>query len=417
MKSSVSLAWLFPLAMCGFAADSVPYLDIAFTSVTRWFGLLALASFLLHRGALFQALRLGTAPMLAAWLAWNVATTLWSQQAELSLVKSLAMVLTAVTFVSGGLYWARSRPDAPLSYLVPFLALTLLAGLPLHGGLVHNSAGVRLYEGLASNPNFLGEVAAISLTYAFYAVYQARQSGDRVALALWLVIAAVLGALLVASGARAAMFSAVPAFMVFAVLMVKRRSLVVLAASLSLLIGVVLVLPDAVTAPFAGPVVNLATKGQPGFLFSRTRTWERSYDKAREGAVAGLGFGVSAGATNDFQLGRLTTGKYTREKSNAQLAMVEETGLIGLAAFVIFLVQSFAALAAGISHAEGRVRIELLFVASLLAGLTIHSAFESWWTAPGSLEAPVFWASIGVAAGLLERLRPVTVSTPLLAPA
>ncbi len=417
MKSSVSLAWLFPLAMCGFAADSVPYLDLAFTSVTRWFGLFALAVFLLYRGALFQALRLSAAPALGAWLAWNVATTLWSQQPELSLVKSLAMALTAITFVSGGLYWARSRPDAPLSYLAPFVALTLLAGLPGSAGLVRNSAGVRLYEGLASNPNFLGEIAAISVTYALYAVYRARQGGDRVALTLWLAIAAVLGGLLIASGARAAMFGALPGLMVFAFLMVKRRSLVIAVACLSLVAGAALVLPEAWTAPLVRPVTSLATKGRPDFLFSRGRTWGRSYDKAREGGATGVGFGVSAGATNEFHIGRLTTGNYTREKSNAQLAMIEETGVIGLAAFAIFLLQSFAGVFAGIGQAQGRARVELLFLASLLVGLVIHSAFESWWTAPGALETPVFWASLGVAAGLLRRPQPVAAGILRPAPA
>ncbi len=417
MKSSVSLAWLFPLAMCGFAAVSVPYLDLAFTSVTRWLALFALTLFLLHRGALFQALRLGAVPALVLWLGWNVATTLWSEQPELSLVKSLAMALTAVTFTSAGLYWARSRPQTPLSYLAPFAVLTLFAALPERGSLVRNSAGVRLYEGLASNPNFLGEIAAISLTYAFYAAYRAHRRADRVSFAMWLAAAAVLGGLLVVSGARAAMFGALPACLVFAFVMVNRRSLVVLAASLALLAGAVLVLPQSVTAPLAKPVESLATKGRADFLFSRARSWGRSYDKAREGGVIGVGFGVSADADGEFHLGRLTTGKYTREKSNAQLAMIEETGLAGLALFAVFLVQVFASLFAGIGRESGSARADLLLLAGLLVGLTIHSAFESWWTAPGSFEAPVFWASIGVAAGLVRRPQGLEAGTMLPAPA
>jgi hypothetical protein len=417
MKSSVSLAWLFPLAMCGFAAVSVPYLDLAFTSVTRWFVVFLLALFLLHRGALFQALRIGAAPALVAWLVWNVATTLWSEQPELSLVKSLAMALTAVTFVSGGLYWARSRQETPLSYLAPFAALTLFAALPDHASVVRNSAGVHLYEGLASNPNFLGEIAAISLTYAFYAAWRARQRADRASFAIWLAIAAALGLLLVISGARAAMLGAVPVCLVFAFVMADRRSLVVLASSLALVVGATLILPDSLTAPLAKPVEKLATKGRSDFLFSRARTWERSYDKAREGGVTGLGFGVSAGAEGEFHLGRLTTGTYTREKSNAQLAMIEETGVVGLAVFLVFLAQVFVSLFAGIGRESGAARVELLLLAGLLTGLTLHSAFESWWTAPGSLEGPVFWASIGVAAGLVRQRPALETGAMLPAPA
>ena len=197
----------------------------------------------------------------------------------------------------------------------------------------------------------------------------------------------------------------------------KRRSLVIAVACLSLVAGAVLILPEDWTAPLVQPVTNLATKGRSDVLFSRARTWERSYDKAEEGGAVGVGFGVSAGATNDFHLGRLTTGNYTREKSNAQLAMIEETGVIGLAMFVVFLLQSLGAVFAGTGDVQGRARTELLFLASLIAGLLIHSAFESWWTAPGSLETPVFWASVGVAAGLLRRRQVAASGVLLPAPA
>jgi hypothetical protein len=405
MKSSVSLAWVFALAMCGFAGAGVAYLDTAFTSSTRWLGVFLLTVFLLHRGALFLAFRLKYSPMLIVWLVWNFLTTLWSEQPLLSLVKSLAMALTTVTFISGGLYWARSKSASPLSYLAPFAALTFFAGLPGTNDFVRNSAGVELYQGHASNPNFLGEIAAISLTYVLFALYRAREPfavSPRSAVRLAATVA--LFALLWLSGSRAAMLCAAPVATVFAMEVLPRRMALLCASCAVLAIATALILPAALTAPLSHPVANWVTKGRSDLLFSRERTWGQSYQKAREGGVTGLGFGVSAGAPSTFDLGQMTTGAYTREKANAQLAMVEETGLVGLALFGFFLLRVFSTLFAGIVGADGRGRAELLFAAALLMGLVIHSAFESWWTAPGSMEGIVFWATLGVASGLLQRL-------------
>ncbi len=403
MKSTVSLTWLFPLAVFGFAAVAVEYLDVAFTSVTRWLALLALALFLLSRGALWEALRQRFAPALACLLAWGVLTTLWSEQPVLSLVKSLAMAFTAITFVSGGIYWVKSHPETPLSYLAPFLALTLFAGLPGLDDVVQNSAGVELYQGMVSNPNFLGEAAAVSLTLALYGLYRARQRGE--GSAFWLIVTIILFGLLLLSGSRAAMLSAAPAAIVFAYGALPRRTVVLSAACVAFAVGAVIVLPPAVTAPLAKPLENLVTKGRHDLLFSRERAWTRSYEKAREGGLAGLGYGVSAGAPATFKLGRLTTGDYTRQKANAQLALIEETGVIGLAAFAFFLVQLFSAAAAGIRRTAGETRLQLLFAIALLAGLVLHSIFESWWTAPGSMGTAVFWATAGVVGGLLRKGR------------
>ncbi len=403
MKSTVSLTWLFPLAVFGFAAVAVEYLDIAFTSVTRWLALFALALFLLYRGALWKALRLRFAPALIVLLAWGVLTTVWSEQPVLSLMKSLAMAVTAITFISGGIYWVKSRPEMPLSYLAPFLALTLFAGLPGLDDVVQNSAGVELYQGMVSNPNFLGIAAAISLTFALYRLHRARRRGK--GSAFWLIVAIVLFALLLLSGSRAAMLAAAPVVIVFVYEALPRRAMVVSATCAAFVAGAVIVLPPALTAPLAKPVENLVTKGRHDLLFSRERTWKRSYDKAREGGLIGLGYGVSAGAPATFRLGQLTTGDYTRQKSNAQLALIEETGAIGLAAFAFFLFQLFSAAIAGMRNTTDETRMQLLFTTALLAGLVLHSVFESWWTAPGSMGTAVFWATAGVVGGLLRKSR------------
>ena len=408
MKLSVSLAWLFPLTICGFAAAGVGGLDAAFTTSTRWLGLLALALFLLSRRQWLQGMRLNYAPALVGWLTWNIATTLWSEHPALSLVKSSAMALSVITLVSGGFYWVRSRPGSPLSYLAPLAGVALFAGLAGAGSFVWNSAGVRLYRGLSSNANYLGMLAAVSLTYPLFALHRARARRESwLIFAFWLLVALALAALLWLSGSRAAALAAATLVLAFSIAATPRRVVFRSAVCVIFVAGAVLLSPAKVTTAVSRPIVSFATKGRPDVLFSRRTVWGRSARAAREGGVAGLGFGVNAGAPGKFQIGDLTTGGYARQKANSQLAIIEETGLIGLAAYVIVLTQLFATLLVGLGRVDSSVRVELFLVVGALAGMVIHSVFEGWGTSPGSMESVLFWATAGVGGGLLRlpRLR------------
>lgn len=402
MKSSVSLAWLFPLAICGFAAINVAYLDVAFTTVTRWVAPALLALFLLFRRDLFGLFRLNYWPTLVGWLIWNIATTFWSEQPLLSLAKSLAMASTVVIFIGGGTYWARSRPGSSLSYLLPLVGIALFAGLPGMVSLVRNSAGVQLYRGLALNPNDLGEYASISFIYVLYAIHDlwARNRG-RLAIASWGLIAVALLALVWISGSRESLLCLVPVSLAFLVAVVSRRAVVLSSLGAAFVVGCVLLLPPNTTAPLSRPVMSFAMKGRSDLLFSRRHFWARSYRAAIAGGVAGLGFGVNAGKPVHFEPRLLTARASVRAKANSQLAMIEETGLIGFAAFMAVLIQMFPPLLAGIRRANGTRRMELLLLAGILVSLSIRSVFESWWTAPGSLDSVLFWATAGVAGGLV----------------
>src|SRR5262249_40536412 len=97
-------------------------------------------------------------------------------------------------------------------------------------------------------------------------------------------------------------------------------------------------------------VIVKNTRGDDAF-FSRRATWEKTYDAAKEGGVLGVGYGVSAGFS-DYSFG-LTSNTYGREKGNAQLAIWEETGLVGLALYAIFLLALFQELLVGLLRTPG----------------------------------------------------------------
>jgi O-antigen ligase len=130
----------------------------------------------------------------------------------------------------------------------------------------------------------------------------------------------------------------------------------------------------------------------------------QSYKAAVEGGLLGLGYGVSFGA-GKFA-GGLTAVGYGREKGNTQLAIVEETGLVGLFLYALLVFSLFT----NVLTAYRRVghKSEKALMAVLLGALTgsmVQSFFEAWWVAPGSPESAYFWALAGVSLGVSERIR------------
>jgi O-antigen ligase len=124
------------------------------------------------------------------------------------------------------------------------------------------------------------------------------------------------------------------------------------------------------------------------------------------GGWAGVGYGISAGwETGDFQAGVTSVG-YGREKGNSQLAIVEETGLVGLGLSLLVVVVVFRKLARGYRAAPSRdAKVLIGLVMGTLAGLLVQSVFEAWWDAPGSPEFVLFWVMTGVGLGVAQAVR------------
>lgn len=161
----------FPLAIAAFAGIGGRYFDVTFTISTRWIFLALLTAMLVVMGRTFVGLKNGFGLVLLIYYAWCVSTAIWFEVSNLSVLKSAAVVLTSLTFVSGGCYWGRSsRSENSFSYLIPLTFLAIFAGI---GGGGRSSpemtgSGIELYEGLAGNPNFLGMLIALSFPYALY---------------------------------------------------------------------------------------------------------------------------------------------------------------------------------------------------------------------------------------------------------
>ncbi len=406
--------FLFPLAVFAFIGLTVQYVGIVFTPSTRWAFVALLMLYQLVRGRFLSGLRSPFGAALAAYCGWCVLTSLWSEAPLLSLEKVTAFLLVALTFLSAGHRWARERGVlGALSYLAPVTAVALFAGLAggasVPGGTQQE---LELYQGLTDNPNMMGGLVVMALPFLLWNAYRHRAKPQ--ARWVWFGLVAIAAALLLRTHSRAAMLNAgMLAIGLFLSFKLSRTAFIGL-----LIMGAMLVATAAGTPLIDSMYNDYITKGtapeeyvveynnkfgtelRGGILFSRQMVWQQSYDNAVAGGWFGAGYGVTVGDTS-FQ-GGLTAVGYGREKGNTQLAIVEETGVVGLVLYSILLATLFRLLiSAYLRESSGDMKVALGILTGCLAGFTLMSVFEAWWVAPGSPEAAYFWALAGVGLGLV----------------
>lgn len=395
------------LALTAYASVGIIVLNPIFNTTSRWFFLGFLILALGLRGQLFLALR--NPFLLAAWIfcGWGILTSLWSQVPQLSLYKSATYAVSVLAFVGAGQAWSRGARAGSLDYLFPAVALALLAGYGPGGTTDSWSNEVSLYAGLAGNPNFLGMLAALAIPVSMYYVYQLKAGTGLMKRTLAVVLFFALVMVVIRSNSRAALLCVLAIGASFLLAQrPDRRILLVLSACFAVVATIVAV-PAIQQATYEKFVIKGADENSNGatndVFSSRRKNWAESYDAAVHAGAFGVGFGVSAG--DQAFRGGFTANLYGREKGNSQLAVWEETGFFGLLLYAAVLVQIALHFRSAYRLARSReVRMQLALAMGTLAGLLIQSVFEGWWTSPGSLEGSYFWSTVGVAAGLSERI-------------
>lgn len=406
--------FLFPLATLAFAGVTFRYVNLVFTTSTRWGFLLLLILYLLAVGRFMLGFQSRFGLVLLAYAGWCAMTWIWSEVPELSILKSLAFLLVAIAFVSAGQWWVYERGSRrALDYLAPLTAMVMLAAFSGGDNAVDIEKGgtgqLELYQGLAGNPNTFGILVVSILPFLLWGAYRNRAHPRKKW--IWMALVAVAVIFLVRSHARAAIVAAILLGMGFCVsLKLPRTSLVLVLIAGSLFTAAV-----AGTSFFDAIYEEYVLKGATqeyifrysqgastgGILYSREGPWQESWAAAEKGGLFGVGYGVSVGDTS-FQ-GGLTAQTYGREKGNTQLAIVEETGVVGLALYCLLLAILFTRLvSAYLREKASDMKIALGIVTGCLAGFTVEGLAEAWWVAPGSAESVYFWGLAGVGLGLTQ---------------
>lgn len=397
MRIKANIGAILALGMMASAAASVRYANIVFNSSTRWLFLAALFGILIFSNRLFAGLRNGSMFFGSLFLLYGILTTFLSTIPVLSASKSILYLLCGFCYSGAASIWAKKTArNNVLHILWPLVALTLFAGLSgsvLADATQQMNEFVSIYRGLTFSSNFLGLLTLISLPLPLWLAGRPISTTRQRRIAY--ILLSVLFALLIQTVSRASILTSCVLILFFLMGLGAWRKSAVLVSAVAV----------AATLSAFGPqmvddfVVRFAFKGdaeKSSLLSSREDAFADSLEGAQAGGLFGLGFGVSYGF-NDYEFGQ-GSALYGREKGNVSLAIIEETGIVGLFLFVGMITSILASMFASIRLATSKEDRLLLFILTgILIALVIHAQFEAWLLSPGGAATPFFWAMIGIA--------------------
>lgn len=405
---------IIPLGLLAFIGPCITSINAVFNATTRWAILAILTLFLLsyRRRDMFGMLRRPVFWVVMIYASWGLVTVAWSEVPQISLAKALVFFWVATAMLSAGYSWVMRHES---THACNFLWLSAIAALSasLGGGSVENQGmESALYAGLTGNPNSLGFLLAIASAWLMWRAYLARRQNRRL-LFLFVGLLAIDFYFLFLSHSRAAQLIVLIIALGFLIGLGKVRKFLPYALVSAVLFALTWNFFPAVQEA----VTRYAFKTTPeyieslGFeanvLFSREELWKESYELAMRGGILGGGFGVTIGEPFHGDIGAtISSGEYGREQGNTQLAILEQTGLIGFSLYLILIGSIFGVLVAGLRLARTEVdRVAIGLLGGMLFGLLLQSVFEAWWVAPGSAESATFWMLLGAMLGVIRRAR------------
>lgn len=343
------------------------------------------------------------------YLAWCLLTTSWSEVPFLSFVKSSSFIFNVIVMLSIGSLWVfKFGYKCSLNWLFFVLVATLLSGMLGEGtnNLTKIDSGViDLYSGLTGSANQMGFLSGITASFVLLKLYFNKE--NKLMFSSWFIIFIVLLYYLLGTYSRSAMaiFICAAGFF-FISLPLSKKILIGVTSFFCLLLFLVMTPANYLENLFFmhivkfGGVADSATSMTNQMLSSRALVWQKSYQQALKGGLVGGGFAVTIGE-DDFSKKHIASGaEYGREKGNAQYAIMEETGVLGLVLYSIILITFFSCVIPYYLQLKGSNRVVMGVVLGLIIGLLVESIVEAWWDSAAAPEMILFWLLVGVTFGM-----------------
>lgn len=385
---------LFPLTIIAFMGSNVTYLSAIFSASVRWIFIVALGL-----QVIFSKEKKSLPPALLVivylYTLWCLATAFWSEQFALSIMKSIAAAIVLFSCLFAGQTWAASRKDESqaFDYLTAFSMTTL--AVAVLGYLFNPNAfsSYGMFQGYTYNSNVFGALAAIASTFFLWKAYLHRENTKL--LRLWVAIYSVNFLAIIMSQSRSALLITLCILSGLICVYSVRKIVTVLFLLVFFMVTTFILFP-ALKDKIISQIVY---KHSTNVLDTRVDVWGESLEGARAGGWIGGGFGVSIGSS-DWE-GGFSANTYGREKGNSQLAVLEELGIIGFILYGGIILIILKELYAGYKTAKSQdMKVAQALVFGAIVGMIIQSIFEGWWVALGSVDAVLFWSTLGVGLGL-----------------
>ena len=391
---------VLPLGLVAFTCNGVSFLSYFLGPNTRWIILLLMFLYVFLKVKLFSSLNNKIFFSLLAYIFWCFLTGFWSDVPVLSFLKGGSFFFAALTMIAIGSEWVKQASwQNSLSYTILIIPITLFAGL---SGKIHNLSytnnSIELFQGATSNPNFFGGLCAFCIPYLLWNIYK-NWNNKRKRL-LFCVITALITWFLLLSFSRSAIIVSLIITLFFS-LSLKLKNTYIASLICGLFIVILLVSTSEKFNDIAQSYIYKNTTHTNAFS-SRDGVWKDSYNAAIQGGAFGLGYGVSAKLKSyHFQDKSLQSSGYGREKGNSQLAIIEETGLIGLVLYTILLIISLTQFFMFYFKLSGDKKVLMGILLGAMCGFIVQSTVEAWWGSPAAPETIYFWTLFGVIRGVM----------------
>ena len=398
---SANYRLLYTIALFSFFLPALGRLVPALSGTgVRWVALVVVgvATGIVVLNRAVSAPRLLFFALLPFWL-YALMTAMWSENPNLTLVKWAVFVIGSAVFLYGGIAigraWSNTNPFTPIApLLLVGVGVSLLAVVT---GAANTYTGPGLFQGYVNGPNMLGSTIALGTPWLIIEIHRGWHNPRKRAVLMALAYAAAV--ILVETRSRGAMLFVLIILTFGIVAMPATRRVVVGLGAAMLLFTSYVAFPDF----YATTVESYVFKSGRRVLATREAPFDLSLERARDGGNFGVGYGISSGESWDWSW-EFTTVGFGREKGNSQLAVLEELGVVGFVFYCLLLLAIVLALVSEGRRARsfGGDRLLPSIMVGFVVAAIVHSAFEAWFAAPGSPEASVFWAVVGLGIGAMQ---------------
>lgn len=350
---------------------------------------------------------------------WAAITSIWSPFPQLTLLRAIYFTFISLSSLLAGYLWAIDKKNTAVSFLLPanLIIITtslysLILSIPEDAWTGGHGLG---FKGYATHQNTLSSAIIITLPAILLPIIKASAklnfSFDLKNFFCYKVLGFIALLViniyfLISSVSRAAVLSLIFMIILFFIIKLSWKGKVVFII-LFLLISIV-------TYNLSLPVRDFVMKTESHIGDRRIENLSETIVATKAGGFLGLGYGISLNPTSDKVKGYYLQDKklFVREKMISVLALVEETGIIGLFLFLspVFLViiKLFRAVR-DLQKNYGRFSelerlIDIIFLISVIIALCFHAQLEAWWVGIGSIQLPLFYMICGNALGSVSDL-------------
>jgi cell division protein FtsW (lipid II flippase) len=388
MKNKKLFMWMFVLFILAAASRSVELISFVYYSVPLFYLFFLITGYkeVINNRELRFAIALAS-----LFGVWAMLTSFWSWYPKVSFARSSVFIVSSWGVITAGFLWSKYFNKNILAYLIPLNILNLIISFfSLMTKIPHDYWAGYGY-GLKSfwaHQNTLACVIIFTLPGIFYLPIKDKRFKIAAVSVLFLLNVYILAL----THSRTCLVLLILMVIMFAVLTLQYKLTGGVIVAL-LCVGILYY----VNKDFRDKTYNYIFKTEVSLLDRKKPIFEASYLAAKNGGLTGFGYGVS----DNSVLGNLHItehyhfegGRLVREKGVSFFALIEETGWIGLALFILLIGYLFwMAIKTYLRDRDNNSALILC----VLTAMMIHAQFEGWLTVVGFVLLPMWFALAGV---------------------